>query len=101
MLNHTSISWKHVEPAPSMRHKFAKYDAYLECHTEKFVNQTPKSFKADYKGREKATAVVDNMIKHKKEKAYLALKKEYLSKRASQVDYSKHVADKKQSLANI
>jgi hypothetical protein len=41
------------------------------------------------------------MIKHKKEKAYLALKKEYLSKRASQVDFSKHIADKKQSLANI
>jgi len=54
-----------------MRHKFANYEAYLESHTAKFVNQTPKGFKADYIGREKATAVVDNMIKHAKEKAYL------------------------------
>jgi len=66
-----------------MRHKFANYEAYLESHTEKFVNQTPKGFKADYIGREKATAVVDNMIKHAKERAYLALKKQYIQKRAS------------------
>ena len=101
LLSHSSTKWKQIEAAPSLRHKFAKYDEYLECHTEKFVNQTPKSFKADYLGREKATQVVDQMLRHKKARAYTALKKQYLAKRASISEFVEHVADKKQSLASI
>jgi len=49
----------------------------------KVVNQVPKAFRADIKGREKATEVVDNMIKQAKERAHLALKRHFLTKRES------------------
>ena len=82
-----------MKPLP-LRHKLAKYDEYLECHTEKFVNQTPKNFKADYLGREKATQVVDQILRYKKEKAHIILKMQYLAKRASILEFAEHVAEK-------
>jgi hypothetical protein len=41
------------------------------------------------------------MLRHKKEKAYIALKRQYLAKRDSMSEFAEHVAEKKQSLASI